>query len=222
MHLPLLISLAHALKPSAIPRRALLASPALLLPTSVLANNGIELSGPKEDLPGTRSRDYGKSEMTGDGFTRSSSGLQLKDAKTGTGSQPSNGDRVVIQWEGYTIGYFGRPFEKASGPKGGAFENGEEREFTRFTLGQGTVIPGLEEGVRSMREGGVRQLIIPPSLSYPDADPEHTSVGPKPSTFSGQRALNFVLFNKDLVDKTLLMNVKVIRVDKRGERGFSG
>jgi hypothetical protein len=30
------------------------------------------------------------------------------------------------------------------------------------------------------------------------------------------RALNFVLDNKNLIDKTLLINVKLIRVDKKG------
>ncbi len=39
-------------------------------------------------------------------------------------------------------------------------------------------------------------------------------VGPRPSTFSGQRALDFVLGNRDLIDKTLLINVKLVRVDK--------
>mmetsp|Transcript_26998 Transcript_26998/g.82856 ORF Transcript_26998/g.82856 Transcript_26998/m.82856 type:complete len:84 (+) Transcript_26998:582-833(+) len=77
-----------------------------------------------------------------------------------------------------------------------------------------------------MREGGVRQLVFGPELGYPMLgdeklgnvdDPAHDRVGPKPLTFSGQRALNFVLSSKgDRVDKTLLLNVKVIRVDKPG------
>ena len=46
-------------------------------------------------------------------------------------------------------------------------------------------------------------------------------VGPKPTTFSGQRALNFVLENPR-VDRTLLFNVKLIRVDKSdGKGGFT-
>lgn len=36
----------------------------------------------------------------------------------------------------------------------------------------------------------------------------------RPSTFSGQRALNFVLDNQNLIDKTLLINIRLIRVDK--------
>ena len=45
------------------------------------------------------------------------------------------------------------------------------------------------------------QVIVPPELGYPSDDPEHDRVGPKPSTFSGQRALDFVLKNQGLVDK---------------------
>jgi hypothetical protein len=29
----------------------------------------------------------------------------------GTGKSPVKGDRVVVDWEGYTIGYYGRPFQ---------------------------------------------------------------------------------------------------------------
>ena len=77
-----------------------------------------------------------------------------------------------------------------------------------------------------MREGGVRQIIFPPELGYPMvgdqrdgrmADPSHARVGPKPTSFSGSRALDFVLTSKsDNVDKTLLLNFKVVRVDKPG------
>ena len=49
------------------------------------------------------------------------------------------------------------------------------------------------------------------------ADPSHDRVGPKPTSFSGSRALDFVLTSKsDNVDKTLLLNFKVVRVDKPG------
>ena len=29
----------------------------------------------------------------------------------GDGKSPVKGDRVVVDWEGYTIGYYGRPFQ---------------------------------------------------------------------------------------------------------------
>ena len=95
-------------------------------------------------------------------------------------------------------------------------------------VGRGEVVPALEEGVLGVREGGVRQIIFPPELGYPMvgdqrdgkmADPSHDRVGPKPTSFSGSRALDFVLTSKsDNVDKTLLLNFKVVRVDKPGGR----
>ena len=153
------------------------------------------------------------------------SGLQVRDARVGAGDAVVRaGDRVVYEWEGYTIGYFGRPFEKKNGAAGSDFVG--DRDYSRFVVGAGSVIPALEEGVVGMREGGVRQLIFPPEIGYPMvgdqrdgkmADPAHDAVGPKPSSFSGARALDFVLTSKnDQLDKTLLMNVRVVRVDKPG------
>jgi FKBP-type peptidyl-prolyl cis-trans isomerase len=148
--------------------------------------------------------------------------VQYKDARAGAGDKiAERGDRVVYTWEGYTIGYFGRPFQRNNGPQGGAFEN--EEGNNRFVLGRGEVIPALDDAMIGMKEGGVRQVIIPPGpLSYPENDPDHV-MGPTPTTFSGMRALNFVLYNKGgQMDKTLLINVKLLRVDKPGERGFKG
>jgi FKBP-type peptidyl-prolyl cis-trans isomerase len=153
-------------------------------------------------------------------FTATASGLQYKDNTEGTGDAANIGDRVVISWEGYTIGYYGRAFEKKNSVKGGAFE--ADQDSFRFVIGRHTVIAGLEEGVLGMRVGGVRQIVVPPELGYPSSDRDHVLMGPKPSTFSGQRALDFVLTNQGMIDKTLLFNVAVKRIDKPGERGFKG
>jgi len=166
--------------------------------------------------PALAGKGYGKTEMGEYGdFTKTPSGLSYKDAKVGNGKAPQPGDRVVIDWTGYTIGYFGRPFETKKLRE----LQGDDKEFYRFVLGQKTVIPALEEGVASMAEGGVRQLVVPPGIGYPKSDPGHEKVGPRPTTFSGQRALDFVLQNQELIDKTLLFNVKLIRVDTADGRG---
>ena len=159
-----------------------------------------------------------------EGYEQLPNGLQIRDAKVGSGATAVVGDRIVYEWEGYTIGYFGRPFETKNGIKGGDFEG--ERDFARFVVGRGEVIPAVEQGVIGMKEGGVRQMIFPPEIGYPMigsqregkmADPTHDKVGPKPSSFSGSRALDFVLTSKgDQLDKTLLINFKVIRIDKPG------
>ena len=44
-----------------------------------------------------------------------------------------------------------------------------------FEIGQGRVIKGWDEGVMSMKVGGIRQLKIPPGLAYGEG-----GVGPIP------------------------------------------
>ena len=44
-------------------------------------------------------------------YTMTDSGLQYKDLRDGSGDTVSEGSRVTIDWDGYTLGYYGRPFE---------------------------------------------------------------------------------------------------------------
>lgn len=108
---------------------------------------------------------------------------------------------------------------QCSGPQGGAFD--KDIDYARTVLGSNQIVKGLECAMTSMKPGGIRQVLVPyGQLGYPADDLPHDVVGPKPSTFSGQRALNFVLENPR-VDRTLLFNVKLIRVDKPdGKGGF--
>jgi len=154
-------------------------------------------------------------------FTKAPEGWSYRDVNLGKGESPSVGDRVVYEWSGYTIGYFGRPFEAKGGPQGGAFD--KSQDYSRTVLGKGEIVKGLELAMQSMQVGGIRQVIVPyGDLGYPSTkdDATHDKIGPKPTTFSGERALNFVLDNPR-VDRTLLFNVKLIRVDKSdGKGGF--
>jgi hypothetical protein len=51
-----------------------------------------------------------------------------------------------------------------------------------FTVGDGTAIAGVDEGVQGMSTGGVRRLLIPPSLAYVDGL-EDGKPGPLPVGF---------------------------------------
>ncbi|KAH1260742.1 Peptidyl-prolyl cis-trans isomerase FKBP19, chloroplastic [Glycine max] len=54
------------------------------------------------------------------------------------------------------------------------------------------------------------RIIVPPELGYPEND--FNKSDPRPTTFSGQRALDFVLRNQDLIDKTLLFDIELLKI----------
>ncbi|XP_040967418.1 peptidyl-prolyl cis-trans isomerase FKBP19, chloroplastic isoform X3 [Gossypium hirsutum] len=73
------------------------------------------------DMPALRGKDYGKTKMRYPDYTETVSGLQYKDLRVGNGPTPKMGDTVVVDWDGYTIGYYGRIFEARNKTKGGSF-----------------------------------------------------------------------------------------------------
>ncbi|EMS65009.1 putative FKBP-type peptidyl-prolyl cis-trans isomerase 7, chloroplastic [Triticum urartu] len=203
-----------------VERRRLLLIPAISLTIGSLQYS-LEKGAAKAeftDMPALRGKDYGKTKMSYPDYTETESGLQykvhnsheeLQDLRVGEGPSPKKGETVVIDWDGYTIGYYGRIFEARNKTKGGSFEGGD-KEFFKFKVGSGQVIPAFEEAMTGMRPGGVRRIIVPPDIGYPDND--LNKLGPKPTTFSGQRALDFVLRNQGLIDKTLLFDIELIRI----------
>ena len=80
--------------------------------------------------------------------------------------------------------------------------------------------PSTDPSHEKVRAKRARRACFAVSFAGPQRAPRRDmragpwQVGPRPSTFSGQRALDFVLGNRDLIDKTLLINVKLVRVDK--------
>jgi FKBP-type peptidyl-prolyl cis-trans isomerase len=80
--------------------------------------------------------------------------LVVDDVVIGSGDAVRVGDTVTVHYIGTTQG--GIKFDSS-------YDRGEP--FT-FTLGEGRVIAGWEEGLIGMKEGGNRILVIPPSLGY--------------------------------------------------------
>ncbi|KAL6294116.1 hypothetical protein ACE6H2_002258 [Prunus campanulata] len=173
------------------------------------SKDGVVLASQFADMPALRGKDYGKSKMSYPDYTETASGLQYKDLRLGDGPKPKVGERVVVDWDGYTIGYYGRIFEARNKTKGGSFE-GDDKAFFKFRVGSQEVIPAFEEAISGMALGGIRRIIVPPELGYPEND--YNKSGPRPTTFSGQRALDFVLRNQGLIDKTLLFDIELIKI----------
>jgi FKBP-type peptidyl-prolyl cis-trans isomerase len=191
---------------------------------SLLSAAGLAAAPARADVKGyepmaaLRDKDYGKSRMTYPDYDTTPSGLQYKELRAGDASaaSPRPGDLVVIDFDGYTIGYYGRPFEARNKPKGSSFVD-DDKEYYRFTLGKDKVIPAIQEAVADMKPGAIRRLIVPVELGYPlgkNGLPDSKLAGPQPTTFAGRRALDFVLQNQGLIDKTLLFDVELVRVDR--------
>lgn len=77
------------------------------------------------------------------------------DVRVGTGTEANTGRSVAVTYSGYLYS------ATAAENKGTRFDSGT---FT-FTVGTG-VIQGFSQGVIGMRVGGIRRVIIPPSLGY--------------------------------------------------------
>ncbi|OIV94204.1 hypothetical protein TanjilG_28143 [Lupinus angustifolius] len=97
-----------------------------------------------------------------------SSGLKVLDLLVGSGEIPSDGDQVAIHYYGRLAAKQGWRFDSTYDHKD---ENGDPNPFV-FVLGAGKVIAGIDLAVRSMKVGGIRRVIIPPSLGYKDTSRE--------------------------------------------------
>lgn len=90
------------------------------------------------------------------------SGLKYIDQVVGKGANPVQGQTVVVHYTGWL---------SKDGQTGAKFDSSKDRnEEFRFPIGVGKVIKGWDEGVASMKPGGKRRLIVPPSLGYGDRD----------------------------------------------------
>lgn len=91
-------------------------------------------------------------------MTETTSGLRYEDTTLGSGATPARGQICVMHYSGWL-------FENEA--KGKKFDSSIDRGRPfEFALGVGQVIAGWDEGVASMRVGGKRTLLIPPSLGY--------------------------------------------------------
>jgi FKBP-type peptidyl-prolyl cis-trans isomerase len=92
-------------------------------------------------------------KVTGDGV-KTDSGLVYWDIRVGNGAVAKEGSHVRVHYTGWLTS--GKKFD-SSVDAGKPFD---------FTIGNGEVIKGWEEGVAGMKVGGKRQLRIPPALAY--------------------------------------------------------
>jgi FKBP-type peptidyl-prolyl cis-trans isomerase len=108
-----------------------------------------QTAGAKPKTPNTSA----PTKVTGDGV-KTDSGLQYWEIRVGPGEVAKEGSHVRVHYTGWLT--TGKKFD-SSVDAGKPFD---------FTIGNGEVIKGWEEGVAGMKVGGKRQLRIPPELAY--------------------------------------------------------
>jgi FKBP-type peptidyl-prolyl cis-trans isomerase len=85
-----------------------------------------------------------------------SSGLKYTDLVVGTGATPQRGQTVSVHYTGTLEN--GKKFDSSYDHPG--------QQPLEFQLGTPNIIEGWNEGIATMKVGGKRKLVIPPSLAY--------------------------------------------------------
>ncbi|CAK8564807.1 unnamed protein product [Lathyrus sativus] len=90
-----------------------------------------------------------------DDYIKCDSGLIYRDFEVGTGDCPKDGEQVTFHYVGYDES--GRRIESTY----------LQRFPAKIRMGNNALVPGFEEGIRDMKAGGKRRIIVPPNLGPP-------------------------------------------------------
>eukprot|EP00239_Pterosperma_sp_CCMP1384_P012515 CAMPEP_0197860748 /NCGR_PEP_ID=MMETSP1438-20131217/36354_1 /TAXON_ID=1461541 /ORGANISM="Pterosperma sp., Strain CCMP1384" /LENGTH=299 /DNA_ID=CAMNT_0043477727 /DNA_START=137 /DNA_END=1039 /DNA_ORIENTATION=- len=124
---------------------------------TILANNQriASFNNAPPDFPAFLREGYEVKVLTRPGFVEDESGLIYKDYEVGSGLYPEEGQQVRFHYTAYN-------------------ENGATIDSTfrqgkpaQTQLGIGGMIPGFEMGIRGMKPGGKRRIVVPPDLGPP-------------------------------------------------------
>lgn len=108
--------------------------------------------------------------------------LIVSDITVGKGATAVAGSTVTMHYTGWLYA------PRAPKLRGQKFDSSVGAAPFTFKVGAGTVIKGWEEGVKGMKAGGKRQLIVPASMGF-----GKDGLGPVPTTAN-------LLFEIELLD----------------------
>ncbi len=161
--------------------------------------------------------------------------LMAEDITKDTSRKIENGDTISVNYVGkLEDGTIFDTSVKEVAVEAGIYNQMRNYEPLTFTVGEGQMIKGFDEGVVGMQVGEEKTLTVSPEEAYGeyreefvrdipndavDFDPE---VGMRLATDSGLTGTitnvnenNFVVdFNHELAGKTLIFSVKVVSVEK--------
>jgi FKBP-type peptidyl-prolyl cis-trans isomerase len=136
--------------------------PSTTLPAELASTKStVKTRDPNAPLPAQTavtgvSTDLNEKPKAGKGTGAAPKELQGSDVVTGTGAAAKDGDKVSVQYVG-SLFADGKQFDSSWDRGKKAFE---------FTIGQGQVIQGWDQGIPGMKVGGRRVLVIPADLAY--------------------------------------------------------
>ena len=117
-------------------------------------------------------------------FVTTPSGLRWADIKAGTGDLAvDTGSRVTFHAIGRLVGKQGWVYVNTQA---------DDDDPYRLVCGDGSMIAGVDEGLRGMRAGGTRRLVIPSPLGYQDRSHE-----PSPRSFGQKQRLYTTVLNEN-------------------------
>jgi len=82
------------------------------------------------------------------------------DVRVGSGASAATGKTLTVNYTGWLFD------ASRTDQKGLQFDSSVGKTPFTFTLGAGQVIAGWDRGLVGMNVGGLRRLVIPPSLGY--------------------------------------------------------
>lgn len=143
---------------------------------------------------------------------RTDSGMRYLDLAVGDGvggdEEPvQDGDKVTIYFTSRLWGYNGIVLDSTNDHK----RDGLPEPFV-FTMGDQSVVPGLQEMIKTMHVGGKRRAVLPPSIGYQTA-----TMKPTPADFPSMRRLRSVLETSR--DATIVFDVELLKVKRAAGRG---
>jgi len=135
-------------------------------------------------------------------YNKLSSGVIYADIAQGSGETVKEGSRVNLQWV----------LRRSNGYFVDSSAVSDSVPFI-FTVGdpKGAIV-GLDEGIRGMKSGGTRRILIPPRLAYVNGVDDGLP-GPIPAGFGPRQQMRRVMqVRKDVPGEYIFLEVKLTKV----------
>lgn len=141
-------------------------------------------------------------------FTTSDSGLRYLDINVGDGDSPNEGDLIAVHYSGWYDDFANNDENNSKIANVGVLfddSRGRGPEPTKWRYGKVPVIPGWEEALKTMKLGGKREIIVPPSLGYGDKDVQ----SPGQPSIPANSHLRFIIELVE-VDNSILTKIRMM------------